>query len=231
MLRTASIALCILVSLPACHRNVSLDTGEPDADTDSDSDSDTDVDSDTDSDSDTDVECPWICNDGCEDGVCYISEPPGDIACPAGWSCDITCSTGAEECQREIDCQQAESCTFNCVAPWACYLTCEGGPCNVNCPAEFSCSKALCFNEDELCTIDCSGPDSCEGEVLCEVGPCDVSCTGTASCYSGAICGNSCACDVVYSGGTCDYINCPEGCYGDPHGCCTSEPEGCDTCP
>jgi len=81
----------------------------------------------------------------------------GDVTCPAGYHCTITC--GNNGC-RNVDCAMAASCT----------LTCSGMK---------SCDQVRCAGD---CAITCSGQDSCSDVDCHSACACDVTCTGQQSC-------------------------------------------------
>lgn len=136
--------------------------------------------------------CPAACNDGCDlvDGTCSIecTQPGqcGDVVCPPGFACTITCSTGA--C-GDIECPAAsDRCELHCLASGACGdIECGPGvPCEILCEAGGACGDINCRTSSR----------------------CDVRCQAGAACGDIA-CMNACACDVVCADGNCGQNVCP----------------------
>jgi len=142
--------------------------------------------------------CPFPCT-SCEmsTNTCIVdcSVNPnaceGQVVCPAGFNCDIRCST-------DNSCRNGVNCTMGID-----------------------------------CTIECTGVSSCRG-LVCGTGACKVGCNALDACRN-VQCGNACACDTECSNGArCENIFCKQGPNGlckFTFGGCTSQLDGCNTCP
>jgi hypothetical protein len=179
-------------------------------------------------------------NQTCQDGFCVTGgQPPGDgpITDPDGplppdaFVCPPQCTS----CNS-----QTNTCTIDCnISATACTTA-------INCPAGFNCNvlctrNNLCQNvncsQAASCNVQCKGNSTCKN-VTCGENKCDIECVGNLACQN-VDCVNSCACDVTCGQGTsCVNVDCPVVGQNEPFGCsdfrpnvCTSEPDGCDTCP
>jgi hypothetical protein len=188
-------------------------------------------------DTDTDADCPPECNAGCADETCFMLNAPGEVICPVGWHCNVTCDA-AGACSSGIDCTAALSCWVWCGEEATCaWFTCGDGPCTVDCASDDSCMGAVCEGAGGLCDVTCSGDLSCF-EVDCFHGPCSFHCSGANSCGGIVVCSNEVEpCQITCDGsntcgslvecgpGPCD-IDCvgPDSCNveSDPLDCSTS---------
>lgn len=135
--------------------------------------------------------CPAICsscNDTDNDMVpdeCVFDctgggDPcPGIIACPAGFSCDVTCNQN-----------NCSNFTINCPAGEACAVSCDGQQ-----QGTAACAGAIInCDQSSVCDLDCTN-NGCNNSttMVCGSGKC------TGNCDNNAIgtlaCGNSCWCD------------------------------------
>lgn len=169
--------------------------------------------------------CPsTICNGGCDlaTATCTITGTgSGNITCPDGWNCDISCPT-AGACGM-VNCINAgaRGCDIDCTATDACSaITCNTKNCNVTCTGSASCGSVGCTTGD--CTRTCTGSNAC-GSMTCTTGACIETCSGgsaacgSLSCGTGrclatcqgvdpacgsVTCSTSCQCDVECDGTT-----------------------------
>ncbi|HEU4733010.1 MAG TPA: hypothetical protein VFT22_34185 [Kofleriaceae bacterium] len=163
----------------------------------------------------------------CIDGLCVIPDDAGvrpdarQGSCPAQCTscdgatktCTIDCAVDANACAQRVTCPTGWSCEIACSTPNACR------------------SGIICTNA-KACTITCAGRQSCD-TVVCGAGPCNVDCSGRDSCNE-VSCGPSCACDVTCQFvSSCAALSCTSAdCTSlSPFGGCTSEAQGCNTCP
>jgi len=200
--------------------------------------------------------CPSQCT-SCDAGRCTIDcavAPDAcnlPVACPAGWDCNVKCSTDGS-CRRGVDCNGSTTCTVSCTGARSCQdvtcggggackvdcggfrsctgVTCGTGACNVDCTGSQSCSTVT--GGTDASNINCSGPGTCSN-VDCASGACAVACGGVDACTV-VDCGNACACDVACQpGSSCAGLSCaasgPDGCQNAAG--CTSQRNGCNTCP
>ncbi len=156
------------------------------------------------------------------------------IACPAGWSCNVTCSV-ANQCNSGVSCGNATSCTIACSARQTCKnVTCGRGTCGVTCGGTNSCGGAVTCGTG-TCGVTCSGTNSCGNTVTCGTGACNVNCTGNMACDGAVSCGPACACDVTCKAGVACLtggVTCKPGCMSTmPPLFCTATGNGCNTCP
>lgn len=143
--------------------------------------------------------------------------PQPCTSCDMGsMTCTVDCSITATGCSGQVVCPPGFNCDIQCNVDNAC----RNG---VNCTAGLACS------------VECSGGSSCRG-VVCGIGACKVGCSGFDSCRN-VNCGQACACDVECSQlARCEAITCKLGTNGGVcrptfgNGC-TSQLDGCNTCP
>jgi hypothetical protein len=94
------------------------------------------------------------------------------ITCPAGFNCDIQCST-PNSCRQGIDCQDGESCNIVCKGSNSCRnVLCGEGPCKTDCSGVQACRNIACGNSC-ACDVTCAQQATCEG-VTCSEVQCDV---------------------------------------------------------
>jgi hypothetical protein len=97
---------------------------------------------------------------------CRTSNCNGQVACPAGYKCDIMCDTD-NSCRNGVDCQAALSCNITCSGTSACRnVQCGLGPCDVNCSGPGSCRTIAC-NSSCACDVTCTGSQSCGDTITC----------------------------------------------------------------
>jgi hypothetical protein len=179
------------------------------------------------------------CSNGesCINGVCLAPDdlpdangPDGNDMIDGGSTCPSQCTScrvqnGRRECI--VDCMVSGPL---CNAPIVCP---PGFHCDIRCSTESSCQKGITCGEQQDCTVNCTGRQSCIN-VNCGSGECRVTCVGEQSCRDND-CGESCACDVICQGlaPRCEAIQCtaPQ-CIGGGTSLrgCSSEPQGCNTC-
>jgi hypothetical protein len=120
------------------------------------------------------VQCPGACQ-SCVTGTmtCTLdgdATPGGNVTCPAGWNCTITC--GSNAC-RNVDCQQAASCAVSCTGNQACdRVQCGDGPCEVTCSGQDACNDVDC-RDSCACDVTCSDTQSCANPAQCPSNPCE----------------------------------------------------------
>jgi hypothetical protein len=157
--------------------------------------------------------------DAAVDGKLPVDAPPdASLVCPPGCT---SCNLEKKECV--IDCNAN---TTLCAAQITCPL---GWACNVKCNTSSSCRMGINCTQASSCNIECTGNFACRN-IACGPGECDIKCTGNQTC-AGINCNNSCACDVACNiGASCFNVSCTKfQCDTGPG--CSSEPQGCDTCP
>lgn len=117
------------------------------------------------------------CKIDCAVTNCVGNSP---IVCPAGWTCDIRCST-PNACRNGVDCRLAEACDITCSGNQSCRgLMCGEGPCQIECADNSTCRGIDC-RDSCACDVACSGPLTCE-QVACS----DLTCgTFEGGCTSG----------------------------------------------
>jgi len=99
----------------------------------------------------------------------------GDVTCPAGYHCTITC--GNNGC-RNVNCSTAASCTIACSGLKSCdSVTCTGAACALTCSGMGSCANVDC-RDACACDVTCTGASSCNN-LRCPSG-----CGTTTSCSS-----------------------------------------------
>lgn len=119
------------------------------------------------------VQCPGSC-DGCVIATmtCMLdgdAAPNGNVTCPAGWNCAITC--GADAC-RTVDCRDGQSCTVECNGDNACdTVRCGSGPCDVTCSGQDACNSVDC-RDSCGCDVTCADAQSCSNPAQCPGNPC-----------------------------------------------------------
>jgi hypothetical protein len=161
-------------------------------------------------------------SDAATDGGRVDALPDASLMCPSQCT---QCNTEKKECV--IDCNaQPTKCDSN-----AGQVVCPAGwNCNIKCNTGSSCRNGVNCLNSQSCNVECTGNFSCRN-VACGPGPCQVNCAGNQSC-SGVSCGQSCACDVKCTPGvsSCFNVICKSA-FCDIGLGCSSEPNGCDTCP
>lgn len=121
--------------------------------------------------------CPAQCT-SCDLGShtcrvdCAVSSCNGPIVCPAGWNCDVACST-ASSCRAGVTCTGAGTCKIACTGTGSCRdLQCGSGKCDITCSGSNSCRNVAC-SPSCGCDVKCTpGVASCEG-VTCTAIQCD----------------------------------------------------------
>jgi hypothetical protein len=97
---------------------------------------------------------------------CRSSNCNGQVACPAGYRCDIMCDTD-NSCRNGVDCQAALSCNVTCSGTSSCRnVQCGLGPCDINCSGPSSCRGIAC-NSSCACDVTCTGNQSCAALIQC----------------------------------------------------------------
>jgi len=126
--------------------------------------------------------CPSMCT-SCDGGICHIDTMMGDVKCPDGMPCEITCSASTA-CRNTIDCSAATSCTINCLASSSCTMglfDCTQVPCTLYCRGTNSCQYLSINDTNQSCKIACGTTDGCGS------GSCTGAVARPTSC-SGATC-------------------------------------------
>jgi hypothetical protein len=117
---------------------------------------------------------------------CSMTNCNGQVACPAGYKCDILCDTD-NSCRNGVDCQAAASCNITCSGNGSCRnLQCGAGPCDVNCAGAGACRNVAC-NDSCACDVTCAGNQSCGDSIQCPQLGCraGLGCTSVPSfCHS-----------------------------------------------
>jgi hypothetical protein len=97
---------------------------------------------------------------------CQSSNCNGQVACPAGYKCDIKCDTD-NSCRTGVDCTAALSCNLTCSGTSSCRnVQCGLGPCDINCSGASSCRTIAC-NSSCACDVACTGNSSCGDTIQC----------------------------------------------------------------
>jgi len=132
-----------------------------------------------------------VANAGCPSGctscdltakTCQIdSAGNGDVTCPPGYACTITC--GNNGC-RNIDCKDGTSCTIACTGMKSCDQIDCSGECHITCTGSSSCANVDCRDACS-CDVTC-GPNTCN-DLQCPSG-----CGNATSCSSQAASCHSC---------------------------------------
>ncbi len=169
--------------------------------------------------------CPSACNscDFAMNTCTIIGTGSGNINCPAGFKCNISCpSAGA--CGA-INCGTGNGCKVDCLAADACLaVSCVTKDCDITCTGDHACDAISCTSGD--CKATCTGANACS-TITCNGGG---DCTSTCSGGSGsAVCGNqtcttgACTrtCDGADACGTmtCGGGACTETCSGGAKAC------------
>lgn len=178
----------------------------------------------------------------CIDGYCVVPggvildapRPPGDTStqpdapqppidapqnlCPPQCS---SCNPSSMECT--IDCEVTNCVNTTLVCP-------TGWNCDIDCNVNNSCRNGINCGNAASCDITCSGAGSCR-QIVSGPGPMELECTGQGSCRN-VNCDASCACDIdCGDGAECSQLTCSSFTCGTlPRGC-TSQRQGCETCP
>lgn len=117
---------------------------------------------------------------------CRMSNCNGQVACPAGYKCNIMCDTD-NSCRNGVDCQAALSCNLTCSGTGSCRnIQCGMGPCDVSCSGAGSCRNVACDNSC-ACDVTCTGNQSCGDTIQCTSLGCStgLGCTSVPSfCHS-----------------------------------------------
>jgi len=156
--------------------------------------------------------------------------PPQCTSCDAGTNtCTIDCAKNPDECDQAIACPAGMSCNVMCSTDNACRngVSCEGATaCTISCGGRQACEDIRCG--DGACNVTCGGRASCNG-VTCGTGACQVDCNGLNACPA-VQCGAACSCEVLcMAGAACNDVTCLAGCDLGPG--CSSLRNGCNTCP
>jgi len=111
------------------------------------------------------------------------------VTCPAGYSCNIACST-ANSCRSGINCSGAKSCTITCAGRQSCEnFSCGPGACNIDCGGRDSCRNISC-GASCACDLTCHlGTSLCTG-ITCKSATCTLS--NRLGCTSQGVGCNSC---------------------------------------
>ena len=143
--------------------------------------------------------------------------------------CEQGCANGTCDAQGVcvIDCSAMGACDQNDVV------------CPTNLPCRVLCGDHACMHHVQCglstsCEVHCTGAYSCGDVIQCNTGPCTVTCSGDFSCHKHTKCSMSCACNVTCTGsGACGdpASECPLGTSCALGRGCTSQLQGCDTCP
>ncbi len=101
------------------------------------------------------------------------------VACPAGFHCDIKCDTD-NSCRSGVTCVGGASCTVECSGNSSCRgIECGTGPCDVTCSGPSSCRDVSCGNSC-ACDVLCTGSQSCTTGIACP----SLQCTSGLGCTS-----------------------------------------------
>lgn len=102
---------------------------------------------------------------------CQVADCSSQVACPAGWHCDIACNR-TNSCRNGINCLSAASCTIECSGDSACRnVACGTGRCNIQCSGMNSCRSISC-GQSCACDIQCDNAASCE-TIICSSFQCE----------------------------------------------------------
>ena len=147
----------------------------------------------------------------------------GNITCPAGWHCGITC--GTQNACGNVTCTSALSCTVSCTATGACGTVAVSGSDTVDCSATSACGNVTAGTGTVTCSVDnachdvtSSGPVLCQAagacnDVRCTSGTCAITCDGdgtikacnsitcTGKCTDNCNGSNSCGTVSIGAGG------------------------------
>ena len=131
--------------------------------------------------------CPATCNGGCDGGVCAITCTAvgaciGDIVCPPGWPCQVSC-IGFRSCTAAtFDGTGATSLSVECAGDETCVaaeMICPtAGDCGVLCGGAMSCVSFALACGPGRCAADCSGASAtsfdqqCNGSGCCSLVNC-----------------------------------------------------------
>ena len=138
--------------------------------------------------------------------------------CPAQCS---SCDENTKECV--IDCAVTNCVNTTIVCP-------TGWNCDIECSTPNSCRNGVNCSNAKSCDISCTGQGSCR-QLVSGIGPMKVKCEAQGSCR-GVNCDASCACDVTCSDpAECSFLTCSTPSCGVLGGGCTSQRQGCETCP
>jgi len=117
---------------------------------------------------------------------CQSSNCTGQVACPAGYKCDIKCDSD-NACRNGVDCTAALSCNITCSSGGSCRnVQCGLGPCDVACTGTGSCRSVAC-NASCACDVTCTGAQSCSSGIQCSSLACQagLGCTSVPTvCHS-----------------------------------------------
>jgi len=139
--------------------------------------------------------CPSQCSScNVQTKSCVIDCAAGancnDIACPAGWSCDVKCNVEGA-CRAGISCTGSTGCTIECTAKNTCAgIVCGTGPCDVECSGVQSCRQVTC-GPSCACDVRCTGSQSCTQGIACTSVACRTSATAPG-CTSEPLACHSC---------------------------------------
>lgn len=143
--------------------------------------------------------CPSQCS-SCDMGAkeciidCQVENCVGtQVACPAGWNCNVLCST-PNSCKSPngggspgVTCAGTLSCNIECTGDGSCRgVSCGSGPCNVDCAGSNSCVGVRC-NQACSCDVTCHDPAACTS-VFCKSSLCYDNQTGGCSSLLGPTC-------------------------------------------
>ncbi len=105
------------------------------------------------------------------------------ITCPAGWDCDIKCTT-PNSCRTGVSCINAAACTIDCSGDSSCRQLNSGpGPFDVTCTGQNAC-RGLDCDPSCACDIECGDTASCEF-LRCSTQTCGVPGGGCTSSRTG----------------------------------------------
>ncbi len=131
-------------------------------------------------------ECPTQCTSCRPEAMeckidCAVSPATcnSHIVCPAGWNCDIQCTTGGS-CRNGVDCTDAKSCGIVCKGSNSCRgVQCGEGKCGITCSGTSSCRDVACGSSC-ACDVECQDPSLCDN-VVCSSPACNTFAGGCSS--------------------------------------------------
>ncbi|MDQ3370240.1 MAG: hypothetical protein M3680_32890 [Myxococcota bacterium] len=105
------------------------------------------------------------------------------IVCPAGWDCNLKCTT-QNSCRNGVNCLDAKSCVVDCAGNSSCRnVACGPGECEVTCSGVNSCRGVAC-GQSCACDVRCAAPALCEN-VICTALQCNTLDGGCTSLRAG----------------------------------------------
>ncbi len=114
----------------------------------------------------------------CMADTCEIATTGGDVSCPSGMPCHISCNSPSA-CDGNVDCGTATSCTIDCIADNSCgaMFGCTGVACTLYCRGVGACSNCHIKDNGESCDLECCGSGSCTSAQATPS-----ACSGTGTC-------------------------------------------------